>query len=81
LYLSLSRAKQRDAVSLIQAILEVDELSPIIPHGSLSDEAKRQLNAEIKEIWIISDLLGENIYDELFEATYNNILKRNISYV
>lgn len=82
LYHCLSQSKQRDAFALIQAVLEVEDITPsIMPYGGLVDEAKRQLKEDVKEIWIISDLLGENIYEKLFETTYNNILKKNVSYV
>jgi len=81
LYHYLSKSKQTDAFAIIQAILEVDEpASPIMPHG-VSDEAQRQLKADVKDIWIISDLLGENVDDELFDVTQHNILKRNVNYV
>lgn len=82
LYHSLSKSRQSDAFELLQAILETDELVPsVMPYGGLSEEAQRQLKADVREVWIISDLLGENVYDGLFEATYNNILKRGVSYV
>lgn len=82
LYHSLSKSRQSDAFELLQAILETDELAPsVMPYGGLSEEAQRQLKADVREVWIISDLLGENVYDGLFEATYNNILKRSVSYV
>jgi transcriptional regulator with XRE-family HTH domain len=82
LYRSLSKLRQSDAFDLIQAILETNELAPaVMPYGGLTEEAQRQLKEDVQEVWIISDLLGENVYDKLFEATYNNILKRNVSYV
>ncbi|MGI0016971.1 MAG: helix-turn-helix transcriptional regulator, partial [Nitrososphaera sp.] len=79
LYHSLSKSRQSDAFDLIQAILETDELAPsVMPYGGLSEESQRQLKADVREVWIISDLLGENVYDGLFEATYSNILKRSV---
>jgi transcriptional regulator with XRE-family HTH domain len=82
LYHTLSQSRQKDAFAIIQAVLEVEDIAPpILTHGGLDDEARRQLKEDVSEIWIISDLLGENIHEKLFETTYNNILKRNVSYV
>lgn len=82
LYRELSNAKKSDVFDLTEAILETEELAPlIIPYGGLTEEAQRQSEEDVKEVWVISDLLGENIHDKLFETTCSNILKRNVLYV
>lgn len=82
LYHSISKSKQIDAIELINALLDTDEINPsAVLHEGVHEEAQRQVRDDVKEVWIISDLLGENIYDNLFESTCNNILTRGVLYV
>ena len=52
----------------------------IAPRSTFPYEAKKQIVDTIKEVWIVSDKIGENVDAELYEATVKNMVDRGVKY-